>query len=108
MRIICQSTEDLITNLVHIKKSGDSLFQDAVRVSINSTEYNEACYEVILHVSAIVEMKKGGGYVLTFDTKCGYDDRTAGGQPEGTDRAHSIVSKIRDSGWEILPGVIEA
>jgi|10_taG_2_1085330.scaffolds.fasta_scaffold110743_3 spore coat polysaccharide biosynthesis protein SpsF (cytidylyltransferase family) len=106
MRIRCESIDDYIANLVHAKGTGQELFENCVRVSINYDD-SEASAVVYFHSTAIIQ-NASTEYLLSYDEQCGvdYHDNDAGLR-DGTARADFLKQKIADLGWTVLPGIIE-
>jgi len=109
MRVRCESFDDFVENLVHTKVVGQTLFEDCVRVSINSDQTNEASAVVFFHASAIIQSETHE-YLLQYDEQCGIDyfDQEDAGMREGSARASFLKQNIKDLDMgHVLPGVLE-
>lgn len=106
MRVVCRSEDEAQAALASVKRAGLSLFEDAIRISVSRTSYNEAVLSVNFLLTAVVQLAEGGEYLLEFGKDCGFDDLSTE-QTAGTDESSRLVGTFSSLGWGILPGVIE-
>jgi hypothetical protein len=108
MRVKCETFSDFVENLAHMKAAHQELFENCVRVSINVEDDSEASAVVYFHTTAIIQSETHE-YLISYDEQCGVDYLdNVDGVREGSARADFLKQKIKDLGWAVLPGIIEA
>lgn len=109
MRVICASADEFIACL---EMPGETVFQNAIRVSINKTPVGKDLIKEDVYIAASAVMQsENAEYFLEYGKKCGTDYTDGGGEADGTALAEAIKEKIRQAadqrGLRLLPGVLD-
>lgn len=110
MRVICNSVEEFLENLT---VEGESVFQNVLRVSINtnSVDKDGMRFDVFFSATACIRTIDDAEYLLVFCKKCGIDYEDGSGERPGSEAAGKMMGSIRgfagQRGLRILPGVLD-
>ena len=116
MRIVCNTIDELLTNLMI--EPPTSVLQSTVHASTSerpidsSSKYDAVKFGITFQVSAVVCLADGGQYILDYGEDCGIDYRDASQEMIGTARANALRKRLvefcDDFGLRVRPGIIEA
>ena len=97
MRVVCQMIDEFFENLTSEPKG--SLFRDTIRINnvrqpLDGNRFAALKFQIIVQVSAVVDLGEDGQYLLEAAEDCGIDYADASQEKEGTEQANELRLKI--------------
>lgn len=111
MRVVCSTFSEFKAALEAALNHGDSLFENAVRISRYSNKLSEASEEVTVHFSAVVLKKDDGGqYLLAAGVNCGMNYFAGRKEMFADEKIEKFTARLKEMTppFVLLPGRIEA
>ena len=112
MIIKCQALADFIENLKAAPPYNDTVFIDRTSTPRTVGTKEPTSFDWWFQASAVVTFEAGGQALLLCGVACGVDRISQPATREGSEKAESLVSELRQycesAGIRVLPGMIDS